>query len=375
MIKKEIRVCLRKGHHSAYDDLVRFPPAGVRYEIPKLVTASDNKLIDVSKKTAFRIYTRLSRSPHAITVPCIPYAQLIHACSGILVKNAFPWVIDTEHVASFVGFEAGRLEKVKSKIEDLLASPYCKKIMPWTNAAKFTILNGLDAKAFEDKIEVVYPAIAPLKIQKKPHDRKNLLFISVRFYTKGGKELLKAYNVLRQRYDVSLTVISDVPEAVKRAYKDDKNVEFFPLNIPRDRIRSQYFSRADIFVLPSYMDSFGMVFLEAMSAGVPIVSTNVFAIPEIIGDAGRTIDASKYSFYGKGGLFAWKSWEEFSKSAERTQKPEVVADLVREISAILDNRSTYKRHARVGIREIERGKFSIWRRNAALLRIYKEAVE
>lgn len=40
----------------------------------------------------------------------------------------------------------------------------------------------------------------------------------------------------------------------------------------------------DIFVLPSYAEGFGMVFLEAMAKRVPVVSTQVMAIPEVVHD-------------------------------------------------------------------------------------------
>ena len=44
---------------------------------------------------------------------------------------------------------------------------------------------------------------------------------------------------------------------------------------------------ADVFLLPSSSESFGLVALEAMSAEVPVVASNVGGLPEVI-DHGRT---------------------------------------------------------------------------------------
>ncbi|MBM3303681.1 MAG: glycosyltransferase family 4 protein [Candidatus Aenigmarchaeota archaeon] len=369
LVMAVMKVYLRRGHHSVYDDLTKHPPKGIGYVTPRFVSASGSKVMDSLKKRAFSAYLHALRKPHAIYVNS-GNADLIHACSGIMIKNHRPWIIDTEHVASFAGFEAGRLEKVRPAVEKLLSSEYCRKIMPWSEAGRMSIMNGLNAAGFDDKIEVVYPAIEPIKIKREKHDKLSLLFISMRFFTKGGKELLEAYGRLQKKYDIELTVISSVPEELRQRYS---SVRFLEPNVPRTEILANFFPRTDIFVLPSYMDTFGMVFLEAMASRVPVVAANTFAIPEILGKSGICVDASKFSWYGQDGLFAWKSWKEFERYCEKESKPEVVDGLEKNISKLIEDPALRRRMGASGRREVEKGRFSLDRRNSQLKRIYEEA--
>ena len=53
--------------------------------------------------------------------------------------------------------------------------------------------------------------------------------------------------------------------------------------IPNERV-PQYMAASDVFVLPSLSEGFPNVILEAMASELPIVTTNVRGLPEIIKD-------------------------------------------------------------------------------------------
>ncbi|MDI1354695.1 MAG: glycosyltransferase family 4 protein [bacterium] len=48
--------------------------------------------------------------------------------------------------------------------------------------------------------------------------------------------------------------------------------------------KQEEFEQADVFILPSNYDTFGLVLLEAMQYGVPCISSNTGAIPELLGN-------------------------------------------------------------------------------------------
>lgn len=58
-----------------------------------------------------------------------------------------------------------------------------------------------------------------------------------------------------------------------------------------DHILRTLYEISDILVFPSYAESFGLVFLEAMEAGTPIIHSDRGAAPEVVDDAGIEIEA------------------------------------------------------------------------------------
>jgi glycosyltransferase involved in cell wall biosynthesis len=369
-----VKVCLRRGYHSVYDELINYPPEGVEFTIPRLTSSNRKAPFDELKRRIYLKYLHMTNQPNVILINP-QHADVIHSCGGIIPLNQKePWVMDVEHAASFVGFQAGRLEKVHGKIEKLLARKACRKILPWTNAGLMSLRNALDTKSFEDRMEVVYPAMhLPEKLQKQKSETgaTRMLFVSVRFFTKGGMEVLQAYDALRDSLDIELTVVSEVPAALKKKYPE---VEFHEPSIPRQRLLDEFYTRADVFVLPSYMDTYGMVYLEAMAYEMPVIGSNCFAIPELIEGAGLAVDVSSISWYGKDYLFAWKSWEEFCAAMETREKPDIVMDLTRKMKTMIEDSAMRQRMAREGRAKLEPGgKLSIETRNKAMKRIYEEA--
>ncbi|MHB2032697.1 MAG: glycosyltransferase family 4 protein, partial [Gemmatimonadaceae bacterium] len=106
-----------------------------------------------------------------------------------------------------------------------------------------------------------------------------VLFMGGDFPRKGGWDLLDAWRAGGLGQVARLRVVTDWPLAADRL---PPGVEL------RSGIRSytpEWFALwrdADIFVLPTTGEAFGMVFQEAAAAGLPSIGTNLNAIPELV---------------------------------------------------------------------------------------------
>jgi phosphatidyl-myo-inositol alpha-mannosyltransferase len=114
----------------------------------------------------------------------------------------------------------------------------------------------------------------------------NILFVGRFEERKGLIHLLKAYHRLRKRHvDARLLVIGTGPKAREyRRYvglRQIRDVEF--LGRVSDDAKARYFASADIFCAPATgQESFGIVLLEAMAAGVPIVASDIHGYKNVV---------------------------------------------------------------------------------------------
>ena len=111
--------------------------------------------------------------------------------------------------------------------------------------------------------------------EDKSYDGQNILFVGIDWERKGGPELIEAFKLVLDKHpDASLIIVGAKPDI------NMQNVKVLG-KIPPAELNS-YYAASTIFCLPTRVEPFGIAFLEAMQARLPIVGTNVGAIPDFL---------------------------------------------------------------------------------------------
>ncbi len=58
----------------------------------------------------------------------------------------------------------------------------------------------------------------------------------------------------------------------------------------REQDKAPLYSAATVYTFPSLYEGFGMTVLEAMACGTPVLTSNLSALPEVVGDAGALVN-------------------------------------------------------------------------------------
>lgn len=225
-----------------------------------------------------------------------------------------------------IAFGGSAYQNVGNLYRRLFALPAIKKarmIITVSDYEKNRIVERCENRIPKDKISVIYngvdgrfhprysePQVDAFKRQfNLPKDY--ILFLGNTAPKKNTLNMIRAYVEYSRKYkDAPPLVITDyekwrvekilqefhahAPNGNRHTNKTELIRNFvFPGYIPSDKMPLAY-NGAMLFVYPSLRESFGLPILEAMSCGVPVITSNTSAMPEIAGDAAVLADPAQY---------------------------------------------------------------------------------
>jgi glycosyltransferase involved in cell wall biosynthesis len=132
---------------------------------------------------------------------------------------------------------------------------------------------------------IIQPPSRAAALAARPSGPIRLLFIGVNWQRKGGSIALRAHHILRQRgIDSQLTVIGCRPENGA----DLSEVTVIPYLDKNDPVQNEILANsyllADIFLLPTRSECYGIVFCEAAAYGLPSLTTATGGVPDVVCD-------------------------------------------------------------------------------------------
>jgi len=122
-----------------------------------------------------------------------------------------------------------------------------------------------------------------LRVRWAPGGEPIVMHLSNFRPVKRVTDAVEIFALLRAKMPAKLVLIGDGPERGAAEYlvrkkKLQKDVHFLG---KQDQVYL-LLSEADLFLLPSQLESFGLAALEAMACEVPVIATNVGGVPEVI---------------------------------------------------------------------------------------------
>lgn len=173
------------------------------------------------------------------------------------------------------------LAPIRSRERRLLAA--ARRLLAWSAPVRDSLLREYGARP--ERVEILPPSLDLSRLprpasDRPPNPRPRLLFLGGDFRRKGGAILLDAYRArLAGTAELHLVTQSDIPSEpgvfVHRGIETGSPAWF------------EQWSKADVFVFPSRLETFGIVLVEALAFRVPVVASTSGAATDLL-ENGRT---------------------------------------------------------------------------------------
>jgi glycosyltransferase involved in cell wall biosynthesis len=158
-------------------------------------------------------------------------------------------------------------------------------VLPWSRKAAKSVWE--DYEIPHEKVHILPPSleIPPLRAQPR-NETPRALFVGSDFKRKGGEILLEAFHSFQGA--IELDVLSQSPVASGAGVRLWRNIDAHTPEWER------LWREADVFLFPSQLETFGIVLVEALAFGVPVISSRAGAAEEILenGKAGSLLEAA-----------------------------------------------------------------------------------
>ena len=222
-----------------------------------------------------------------------PDQAVVYVWGGLIYEGEF--ILDLDNPWSLVGYNLKAMWLYKKIIKNILLNERCLQIKCMSNACRES-LRFLFGQDVYEKATVCYPKMkqAITRVLKNDSEETRFLFVATQFEIKGGAELVKAFSCLYEKYPLCrLDLVTHLPLKYKNIVSSCPGIFVHEATLSRSEVHTKFMRKTDVLVLPTYVESFGMVALEALSHGLGVIATDVYALRELVfsGSNGELLQA------------------------------------------------------------------------------------
>jgi glycosyltransferase involved in cell wall biosynthesis len=215
----------------------------------------------------------------------LPYVATLHGTQLNEFKNSLHYGASPNHI----------ITDFASMIMEWYSGKKADKVIVVSQENRRDVIDQY--RIAESKIATIPNGVDVSRFQPSKCDSKDVIFVGRLHERKGIDKLLESFSkVIRSEPQAVLHIVgSGEDEArlkalAKRLELNNKSVKFHGFVSEKGLV--DLYSRSSLFVLPSYYEGFGIVLIEAMSAGLPLVSVRTGGAVEVIeeGKNGYLVD-------------------------------------------------------------------------------------
>ena len=233
---------------------------------------------------------------------------ILGGCCDLTTQLAFivsklakiPLILWSEGITS----AQSKLGKLASPFTDHIVASVDAVVVPGELSRQYHIMCGampervfiapsiVDNEFYIEQYNRLHPKKKQLKKDRGIRHNKVILYVGQLIERKGIQYLISAYELLKRDYnDACLVIVGDGPlkDKLQEVCIEQNIDDVIFTGWVSEKEKVIYYSIADVFVLPTLEDVWGLVVNEAMCCGLPIITTNA---------AGCSIDLVENGYNG-----------------------------------------------------------------------------
>ncbi|MGH7902830.1 MAG: glycosyltransferase family 4 protein [Candidatus Dormibacteraceae bacterium] len=196
----------------------------------------------------------------------------------VVSLDAPPRAFDMMSGAYRHGIDAGPLERAKTVLHRHTYGA-AAALVSWSRWAAASLVGDYGVAA--EKIHVIPPGVDTRRFTPRPRREGaalRVLFVGGDFDRKGGPDLLEALRLMSGGVELDIVTASPLHVAGLPSVRVHHGVR------PQTAALIELYQAADVLALPTHGDCFAQVIAEGLACGLPVVTTPMGAIPEMVHD-------------------------------------------------------------------------------------------